>query len=126
MIRAGWCGGGKCGDGWSYATQEGGDAQFGRPEVLRRLSRGTRVVRLAKHGHEVRVTVVEDGAERPEAAHRVDSPREDYVTGPDGQRWQSIGVDPWPGSTAAYARLLAVVDMVAGESPGSQGGRSCL
>ncbi|MFE5097388.1 hypothetical protein ACFRCI_45715 [Streptomyces sp. NPDC056638] len=95
--------------------QEGGDAQFGRPEVLRRLSRGTRVVRLAKQGPEVRVTVVEDCTERPEAGHRVESPREDYVTGPDGQpalgpggqQWQRIGVDPWPGSTAAYARLLA-------------------
>ncbi|MYS09664.1 hypothetical protein GTW71_25255 [Streptomyces sp. SID6041] len=110
MVRAG-----SCGDGWSYATQEGGDDQFGRPEVLGRLSRGTRVVRLAKQGPEVRVTVVEDGAERPEAGHWVESPREDYVTGPDGQpvlghggqQWQRIGVDPWPGSTAAYARLLA-------------------
>ncbi|MGW1638552.1 SMI1/KNR4 family protein [Streptomyces lavendulae] len=102
MVRAG-----SCGDGWSYATQEGGDAQFGRPEVLGRLSRGTRVVRLAKQGPEVRVTVVEDGTERPEAGHRVESPREDYVTGPDGEQWQRIGVDPWPGSTAAYARLLA-------------------
>ncbi|MFJ2150979.1 SMI1/KNR4 family protein [Streptomyces microflavus] len=110
MIRAG-----SCGEGWSYATQEGGDAQFGRPEVLGRLSRGTRVVRLAKQGYEVRVTVVEDGTERPEAGHRVESPREDYVTGPDGQpalgrdgqQWQRIGVDPWPGSTAAYTRLLA-------------------
>ncbi|KOX19833.1 MULTISPECIES: SMI1/KNR4 family protein [unclassified Streptomyces] len=112
MVRAG-----RCGDGWSYATQEGGDPQFGRPEVLRRLSRGTRVVRLAKEGPEVRVTVVEDGAERPGAARRVLSPREDYVTGPDGkpalgrdgQQWQRIGVDPWPGSTAAYTRLLAAL-----------------
>ncbi|WP_030719554.1 SMI1/KNR4 family protein [Streptomyces sp. NRRL F-2580] len=111
VARAGWCGG----DGWSYATQEGGDAQFGRREVLRRLSRGTRVVRLSKQGHEVHVTVIDDGVERPEAARRVDSPREDYVTdaegrpvmGSDGQQWQRIGVDPWPGSTAAYARLLA-------------------
>ncbi|MCX4625388.1 SMI1/KNR4 family protein [Streptomyces sp. NBC_01443] len=102
MVRAA-----SCGNGWSYATQEGGDAQFGRPEVLRCLSRGTRVVRLAKQGPEVHVTVIEDGAERPEAARRVDSPREDYVTGPDGQQWQRIGVDPWPGSTAAYTRLLA-------------------
>ncbi|GAA1386067.1 hypothetical protein GCM10009639_09430 [Kitasatospora putterlickiae] len=110
MVRVG-----SCGDGWSYATQEGGDAQFGRPEVLGRLSRGTRVVRLAKQGPEVRVTVMEDGTERPEAGHRVESPREDYVTEPDGQpvlgrdgqQWQRIGVDPWPGSTAAYARLLA-------------------
>lgn len=110
MVRAG-----SCGEGWSYATQEGGDAQFSRPEVLGRLSRGTRVVRLAKQGYEVRVTVVEDGTERPETGHRVESPREDYVTGPDGQpalgrdgqQWQRIGVDPWPGSTAAYARLLA-------------------
>ncbi|MFJ9942870.1 SMI1/KNR4 family protein [Streptomyces erythrochromogenes] len=110
MVRAGWCG-----DGWSYAAQEGGDAQFGRPEVMRRLSRGTRAVRLSKQGPEVRVTVFADGVERPEAARRVDSPREDYVTdadgqpvrGSDGQQWQRIGVDPWPGSTAAYARLLA-------------------
>ncbi|MGW6840986.1 SMI1/KNR4 family protein [Streptomyces sp. NPDC054958] len=110
MVRAG-----SCGDGWSYATQEGGDAQFGRPEVLSRLSRGTRVLRLAKEGPEVRVTVVEDGTERPQAGHRVESPREDYVTGPDGQpvlghggqQLQRIGVDPWPGSTAAYTRLLA-------------------
>ncbi|MEU9087232.1 SMI1/KNR4 family protein [Streptomyces sp. NPDC048357] len=110
MARAGGCG-----DGWSYATQESGDPQFGRPEVLRRLSRGTRVVRLSKQGPEVHVTVFDDGAERSEAARRVDSPREDYVTdadgrpvlGSDGQQWQRIGVDPWPGSTAAYTRLLA-------------------
>ncbi|MCX5387431.1 SMI1/KNR4 family protein [Streptomyces sp. NBC_00083] len=110
LVRAG-----SCGDGWSYATQEGGDAQFGRPEVLARLSRGTRVVRLVKQGREVCVSVVEDGRERPEAGHRIESPREDYVTepdgqpvlGPGGQQWQRIGVDPWPGSTAAYARLLA-------------------
>ncbi|MFE5679836.1 SMI1/KNR4 family protein [Streptomyces erythrochromogenes] len=110
MARAGWCG-----DAWAYAAQEGGDAQFGRPEVLRRLSRGTRAVRLSKQGPEVHVTLFADGVEQPEAARRVDSPREDYVTdaagrpvrGPDGQQWQRIGVDPWPGSTAAYARLLA-------------------
>ncbi|WP_157880560.1 hypothetical protein [Streptomyces katrae] len=75
--------------------------------MLERLSRGTRVVRLVKQGPEVRVTVVEDGTQRPEASHRVESPREDYVTGSDGQQWQRIGVDPWPGSTAAYTRLLA-------------------
>ncbi|MFE6750629.1 SMI1/KNR4 family protein [Kitasatospora purpeofusca] len=102
MARAG-----TCGNGWSYATQEGGDAQFDRPEVLRRLSSGTRVVRLVKEGPEVRVTVMEDGIERPQASRRVESPREDYVTGPDGQHWERIGVDPWPGSTAAYTRLLA-------------------
>ncbi|MFJ2647679.1 SMI1/KNR4 family protein [Streptomyces sp. NPDC087420] len=102
MVRAG-----RCGERWSYVTQEGGDAQFGRPEVLRRLSRGTRVVKLAKQGPEVRVTVVEYGAERSEGARRIDSPREDYVTGPGGREWQRAGVDPWPGSTAAYTRLLA-------------------
>ncbi|WP_329033890.1 hypothetical protein OHT61_00170 [Streptomyces sp. NBC_00178] len=75
MVRAG-----SCGDGWLYATQEGGDAQFGRLEVLGRLSSGTRVVRLTKQGPEVRVSVVEDGTERTEAGHRVESPREDYVT----------------------------------------------
>ncbi|MCB5163924.1 SMI1/KNR4 family protein [Streptomyces bambusae] len=104
LVRAG-----VCGDGWSYAIQEGGDAQFGRPEVLRRLSRGTRAVRLTKEGPEVHVTVVDDGVARPEAARRVESPREDYVTGPDGQEWQQVGADPWPGSTAAYARLLAAL-----------------
>ncbi|MFZ3493937.1 SMI1/KNR4 family protein [Streptomyces sp. 5.8] len=110
MVRAGSCGG-----GWSYATHEGGDAQFGRPEVLRRLSRGTRVVLLAKQGSEVRVALVEDGVERPAAARLVDSDREDYaagpqekpVLGPAGQYWRLSGGDPWPGSTAAYARLLA-------------------
>ncbi|MFE6667498.1 SMI1/KNR4 family protein [Streptomyces sp. NPDC057697] len=102
MVRVG-----QCGDGWSYATQEGGDAQFHRPEVLRRLSRGARVVRLTKQGPEVHVTLIEDGVERPEAARGVDSPREDYWTGPAGQQWQRLGVDPWPGSTAAYAQLLA-------------------
>ncbi|MCX4783292.1 SMI1/KNR4 family protein [Streptomyces sp. NBC_01264] len=112
MVRAGSCGG-----GWSYATQEGGDAQFGRPEVLRRLSRGTRVVLLAKQGPEVRLTLVEDGEERPAAARPVDSHREDEghatgpraqaVLGPAGRYWQRMGGDPWPGSTAAYARLLA-------------------
>ncbi|MET8754347.1 hypothetical protein ABZW32_30275 [Streptomyces sp. NPDC004667] len=79
----------------------------------REQARQTRVVRLAKQGHEVHVTVVEEGTERPEAGHRIESPREDYVTGPNGQpslgpggqQWQRIGVDPWPGSTAAYARL---------------------
>lgn len=29
------------------------------------------------------------------------------VLGPGGQQWQRIGVDPWPGSTAAYTRMLA-------------------
>ncbi|QIQ01494.1 SMI1/KNR4 family protein [Streptomyces liangshanensis] len=98
---------GSCGGGWSYVTQEGGDPQLRRPEVLRRLSRGTRVVRLTKQGPEVRLTVVQDGVERSEGEKRVDSPREDYVTGPDGQVWETVGADPWPGSTAAYARLAA-------------------
>ncbi|WP_328972333.1 SMI1/KNR4 family protein [Streptomyces sp. NBC_00239] len=101
LVRVGTCG------AWSYATQEAGEPQFDRPEVLRRLTRGTRGVLLAKRGPEVRVTVVEDGIPVPEAAHLVESPRVDYTTGPDGQIWQAIGVDPWPGSTAAYTRLLA-------------------
>ncbi|MFF2520763.1 SMI1/KNR4 family protein [Streptomyces liangshanensis] len=98
---------GSCGGGWSYVTQEGGDPQLRRPEVLRRLSRGTRIVQLTKQGPEVRVTVVEDGVERPEGAKRVDSPREDQVTGSDGRSWRTLDVDPWPGSTAAYTRFAA-------------------
>lgn len=110
MVRAGSCGG-----GWAYATQESGDPQFGRPEVLSGLSRGTRAVLLAKRGSEVRVTVVEDGAERPEAARLADSPHEDHGAGPQAKHLlgpareygERIGGDPWPESTAAYARLLA-------------------
>ncbi|MFD3681295.1 hypothetical protein [Streptomyces sp. NPDC058613] len=72
-------------------------------------------MRLSKQGPEVHVTVFDDGVERPEGSRRVDSPRGDYVTdadgqpvlGPGGQQWQRIGVDPWPGSTAAYTGLPA-------------------
>ncbi|MFF5449481.1 SMI1/KNR4 family protein [Streptomyces sp. NPDC012888] len=118
MVRAGTCG------EWAYAVQEGGDAQFGRPEVLRRLSRGALVVALTKQGPEVRVTVVEDGAVRPEVAELVDSPREDYVVGPAGTYLQRIGADPWPGSTTAYARLLAGLEAEYGISfdPAADGG----
>ncbi|MEV6955573.1 SMI1/KNR4 family protein [Streptomyces sp. NPDC051183] len=101
MVRIGTAG------SWSYATQEGGDPQFGRPELLRRLSKDTRAVTLTKRGPQVRVSLVEDGAPRPDAGREVDSPREDYRTGPDGQEYQVLYVDPWPGSTAAYAHLLA-------------------
>ncbi|WP_416978216.1 SMI1/KNR4 family protein [Streptomyces sp. T028] len=93
--------------GWAYATQETGAAQFTRPEVLRLLSAGTRAVALTKRGPEACVTVTADGAERPEAARSVQSPREDHVRLPGGQTARHHGVDPWPGSTAAYARLLS-------------------
>ncbi|MEU5595257.1 SMI1/KNR4 family protein [Streptomyces sp. NPDC020298] len=100
-VRAGTVG------GWAYATQEGAYGtrtqdgvapQLARPEVLRRASAGTRAVALAKGGPEVRVTVTEDGAPRPEEDRRADSPREDR------------GADPWPGSSAAYTRFLTELD----------------
>ncbi|MFD7605202.1 hypothetical protein ACFWAN_32815 [Streptomyces mirabilis] len=88
MVRAGSAG------GWAYATQEGGAAQFARPEALRRVSAGTRAVALTRRGPEVQVTVAEDGVPRPEDVRHVLSPREG-------------GGDLWPGSTAADARFLA-------------------
>ncbi|MYR43875.1 SMI1/KNR4 family protein [Streptomyces sp. SID5910] len=102
LVRAGHCG------DWGFLTQSAGADQLTRPEVLRRLARDTRVVALTKHGPEVRITVYDKGLPYAEGAHDrlVSSPREDYVRLPDGTEAQSIGVDPWPGSTAAYADLL--------------------
>ncbi|MEU2735923.1 hypothetical protein ABZ656_10910 [Streptomyces sp. NPDC007095] len=91
MVRAGSVG------GWAYATQEGGAAQFTRPEVLRRVSSGTRAVALTRRGPEVQVTVAEDGVPGPEGVRHVLSPREG-------------GGDSWPGSRAAYARFLAELE----------------
>ncbi|MGW4346619.1 SMI1/KNR4 family protein [Streptomyces sp. NPDC004690] len=103
LVRAGRCG------GWGFVTQSAGTEQLTRPEVLRRLARDTRVVALTKQGPEVRVTVYENGAAYADGAHDrlVSSPREDYVRLPDGDWAQTVGVDPWPGSTAAYTDLLA-------------------
>ncbi|MDQ0751960.1 hypothetical protein QF034_006191 [Streptomyces africanus] len=94
--------------GWGYATLEGGAAQFARPEVLRALSAGTRVAVLTRHGPEVVLTFAEDGVPCPqEDVRRVMSPREgNRAGGPDARR---LGVDLWPGSTAAYTRFLAVL-----------------
>ncbi|MFI5683171.1 SMI1/KNR4 family protein [Streptomyces sp. NPDC051636] len=109
MVRAGTLG------GWAYATQEGAygtqdgvAAQLLRPEVLRRASAGTRAVALTKRGPEVSVTLTEDGVPNPEQARRVESPRENHipVVGP-AQTVLGLGADPWPGSSAAYTRLLA-------------------
>ncbi|MGW7385859.1 hypothetical protein [Streptomyces sp. NPDC054794] len=94
-----------CG-GWAYAKQEGGAAQFARPEVLDRLSAGNRAVAPTRRGPEVRVTVVEDGVPRPDAERCVMSPRVDHVQLPGGGLARQLGVDPWPGSTTAYTRLL--------------------
>ncbi|MFF0159381.1 SMI1/KNR4 family protein [Streptomyces sp. NPDC005263] len=91
MARAGSVG------GWAYATQEGGAAQFTRPEVLRRASAGTRAVALTRRGPEVQVTVTEDGVPLPEAGRHVLSPRE-------------AGAYRWPGSTATYARFLTELE----------------
>jgi hypothetical protein len=105
MVRVGVTG------GWAYATQEDGAPQFTRPEVLRRVSAGTQAVALTKQGPEVRVTVSEDGVGRPEATRRVDSPRENHVAGPAGRPGaRRLGVDLWPGSSAAYIRLLAELE----------------
>ncbi|GHD56365.1 hypothetical protein GCM10010317_042800 [Streptomyces mirabilis] len=91
MVRAGSA------DGWAYATQERGAAQFTRSEVLRRVSADTRAVALTRRGPEVQVTVAEDGVPGPEDVRHVLSPREG-------------GGDLWPGSTAAYARFLAELE----------------
>ncbi|GGY94521.1 SMI1/KNR4 family protein [Streptomyces poonensis] len=102
LVRAG-----RHGD-WGFLTQSAGTGQLTRPEVLRRLARDTRVLALTKQGPEVRLTVYDNG--RPYAQgtqdRLVSSPREDYVRLPDGSRAQSVGVDPWPGSTAAYRDFL--------------------
>ncbi|CAM5369943.1 hypothetical protein [Streptomyces purpurascens] len=103
LVRAGAVG------GWAYATIEGGVAQFARPEVLRVLSAGTRVVVLTRQGPEVALTFAEDGVPCPEEdTRRVMSPREgNHAGGPWARR---LGVDLWPGSTAAYTGFLAVLE----------------
>lgn len=102
LVRAGLCG------DWGFLTQSAGTKQLTRPEVLRRLARGTRIVTLTKQGPEVRLTVYADGLPYAQGAEDrvVSSPREDYVRLPDGTEAQALGVDPWPGSTAAYADFL--------------------
>jgi hypothetical protein len=102
LVRAGTAG------GWAYATLEGGAAQFARPEVLRALSTGTRLAALTRQGPQVALTFAEDGVPGPEEdTRRVMSPREgNHAGGPWGRR---MGVDLWPGSTAAYTRFLAVL-----------------
>ncbi|MFH8935864.1 SMI1/KNR4 family protein [Streptomyces griseosporeus] len=104
MVRAGTTG------GWAYAVQEEGAAQFVRPEVLRAVSEGTRAVALTRQGPEARRTVVVDGVPDEEAARLVMSPRENVASVPDRKLARRLGVDPWPGSTAAYARLLTELD----------------
>ncbi|MGW4273632.1 SMI1/KNR4 family protein [Streptomyces seoulensis] len=103
LVRAGRRG------AWGFLMQGAGAEQLTRPEVLRRLARDTRVVALTKHGPEVRVTVYDRG--RPLAGgaqdRLVSSPREDCARLPDGTKAQSLGVGPWPGSSAAYTDLLA-------------------
>ncbi|MFF8228105.1 hypothetical protein [Streptomyces caelestis] len=95
-------------EGWAYATLEGGAAQFARPEVLRALSAGTRVVVLTRQGPEVVLTSAEDGVPCPqEDTRRVMSPRESNTAG--GPEARRLGVDLWPGSTAAYTRFLSVL-----------------
>ncbi|MFC9509392.1 hypothetical protein [Streptomyces sp. NPDC057002] len=103
LVRAGAVG------GWAYATAEGGAAQFARPEVLRALSAGTRVLVLTRQGPEVALTFAEDGVPCPgEDIRRVMSPREgNHAGGPWARR---LGVDLWPGSTAAYTAFLAVLE----------------
>lgn len=102
LVRAGEAG------GWAYATLEGGAAQFARPEVLRALSAGTRVVVLTRHGPEVVLTFAEDGVPCPQDdTRRVMSPRGSNAAG--GPWARRLGVDLWPGSTAAYTRFLPVL-----------------
>ncbi|MFH8899791.1 hypothetical protein ACH4HG_25810 [Streptomyces coeruleorubidus] len=102
LVRAGEAG------RWAYATLEGGAAQFARPEVLRALSAGTRVVVLTRQGPEVLLTFAEDGVPcSEEETRRVMSPRKGNTAGGPGAR--RLGVDLWPGSTAAYTRFLSVL-----------------
>ncbi|MFG3157884.1 SMI1/KNR4 family protein [Streptomyces sp. NPDC048219] len=103
LVRAG-----RCGD-WGFLMQSAGACQLTRPEVLRRLARDTRVVAVTKRGPEVRLTVYDNGLPCAQGAHDrlVFSPREDRFQLPDGSEVQAVGVDPWPGSTAAYADFLA-------------------
>ncbi|MCC2271270.1 hypothetical protein LKM28_33925 [Streptomyces sp. CT1-17] len=102
MVRAGRSG------EWAFLAQSSGAKQLTRPEVLRRLARGTRVAALTKQGAEVRLTVYADGLPYANGAHDrlVSSPRTDYVRLADGTTVQSVGGDPWPGSTAAYVDML--------------------
>ncbi|MGA5897077.1 hypothetical protein [Streptomyces venetus] len=103
LVRAGERG------GWAFATLEGGAAQFARPAVLRALSAGTRVVVLTRQGPEVALTFAEDGVPCPqERTRRVMSPRKPHTAG--GPWARRLGVDLWPGSTAAYTRFLAVLE----------------
>jgi hypothetical protein len=102
LVRAGGTG------RWAYATLEGGTTQFARPEVLRALSAGTRAVVLTRQGPEVVLTFAEDGVPCPEEdTRRVMSPRKGNTAGGPGAR--RLGVDLWPGSTAAYTRFLSVL-----------------
>ncbi|WP_217166410.1 SMI1/KNR4 family protein [Streptomyces sp. AC512_CC834] len=105
LVRAG-----RCGD-WGFLMQGAGTKQLTRPEVLRRLARDTRIVALTKQDREARLTVYADGIPYAQGAHDrlVSSPREDFIRLPDGTHVQAIGVDPWPGSTAAYVDLVAAL-----------------
>ncbi|MFF9624571.1 SMI1/KNR4 family protein [Streptomyces griseosporeus] len=104
LVRAGTTG------GWAYAVQEEGAAQFVRPEVLRAVSEGTCAVALTRQGPEVRRTVVVDGIPDEAAARLVMSLRANVASVPDRRLARRLGVDPWPGSTAAYTRLLTELD----------------
>ncbi|MET9764144.1 hypothetical protein ABZ016_34665 [Streptomyces sp. NPDC006372] len=103
LVRAGESG------GWAFAILEGGAAQFARPAVLRALSAGTRVMVLTRQGPEVALTLAEDGVRCPEEQiRRVMSPRKPNTAG--GPWARRLGVDLWPGSTAAYTGFLAELE----------------
>ncbi|MFI6283197.1 SMI1/KNR4 family protein [Streptomyces sp. NPDC051018] len=92
MVRAGTCG------AWSFVVQDAGDtwrnnSELRRPEVLRRVSAGTRAILLYQQGVGVTRTVYEDG--RP-SADRQEQTAYDPVAG-----------DPWASARASYAELLA-------------------
>lgn len=105
LVRAGRCG------GWGFLLQSAGASQPARPEVLRRLARGTRLVALTKQGPDVRVTVYENG--RPHARgdqdRLVSSPREDCVRCPGGAQAKTVGASPRPGSITVFAEGLAAL-----------------
>ncbi|MFJ4767627.1 SMI1/KNR4 family protein [Streptomyces uncialis] len=92
MVRAGTCG------AWSFVVQDAGDtwrndSELRRPEVLRRVSAGSRAVLLHRQGNTVTRIVYEDG-------HR-SAVREEQAP------FDSAAADPWGAARPLYAEMLA-------------------
>ncbi|MGP4115116.1 SMI1/KNR4 family protein [Streptomyces sp. 4N509B] len=97
---------------WAFALDEAGEAQGRRPEVLRRVSAGTRAVALWKDGPEVRLVAYGDGTPAGDV--------EVFRSRPGGVGRRTIGAaartvqygvgDRWPDASAAYTRLVASLE----------------